>query len=176
MMDTWFHNLGLAKILDYNDLLRKPTSLGCFDNDIGFVSGKSNLIEYCSANDQVMVSLGIGNVGRLDTHSFELEGNDLEMDYLNIMSCLSLDIEGFDQEKVLVGMCHDINGKMCWCKLPEAIETNNEKRGIVRQHNVMRYDEEGTYTTKALKDVETAIMDTIANIRTDIDEVHALIA
>ena len=71
-------------------------------------------------------------------------------------------------------MCHDIDGKLCWCELPEAKETEIESKGIVRQHDIMRYDEEGTYTTKVLQDVETEIMNYITSIRSDIDEVYAL--
>lgn len=174
MIDTWFQNLDLAivnKTLDYDDLLRKPIRLGCFENDVGYLSGKSNLFELSGNNN---TSLGIGSVGYLDTQSFELEGDTLEMDYLSVMSCLRLDIEEFLEDKVLVGMCHDIDGKLCWCELPEARETDIESKGIVRQHNIMRYDEEGTYTIKVLKDVETEIMNAITSIRSDIEEVYAL--
>lgn len=175
MLDTFLINLDLSlinKTLDFNDLARKPESLGCFENDIGLVSAYNNLDEYQSNVNNCLSTLQVKSVGLLSTDNFNMMGNSLEMDFLNVMSKLCI----HSQDDEMAGMfakCHDTNGSLCWCGLPET-SMDQTFKGIVRNHNFMKYDEEGTYTIQALRDVESEIVGQIEKVRTDMNDIKTL--
>lgn len=171
-----FKNLQLADVvnsLEYDDLLRKPKDISSFTNDSGYIYNKNNLNDLKSTTESYM-NLGIGDIGVYNTDNFNISGETLEMDYINILSNFS---------HILINEDLLDNDEICFIKstsdgifeIGHLPDTNDLSRGTVRMHNSLQYDEEGSYTINVLNDTYEDIHKKILDIRESIDYINNLI-
>ena len=155
-----YSNLGLASVVytnDYEDLQRKPTSVDCFENDVGFASRWNNLNEYVANAAASRDNLGLGSLSVRDIRDFDLEGSTVEMDFARVYSKLTLNHLPFDlltnlrlvQEDLMYMGREPGEDRSQWRGLPEGNEHGVE--GVVRLHDTLQYDEHGGYTPSVLR-------------------------
>ena len=120
------------------------------------------------------MNLGIGDIGVYNTDNFNISGETLEMDYMNILSNFS---------HILINEDLLDNDEICFIKstsdgifeIGHLPDTNDLSRGTVRMHNSLQYDEEGSYTINVLNDTYEDIHKKILDIRESIDYINNLI-
>lgn len=174
---TSYNNLELSSIirtLDFDDLTRKPYNISCFYNDVTYLSNKTSLKEVNGA--QSLHSLGVKSVSRLDVDNFIINGNTLYSDFLNVTSRLNVDIStetciDNDSNIVLMG-CTTQDGQV---SPKEILHRLLSGKKLVRLHDTLQYDNEGTYTIQLLNEVYVEIHEKIKNIRNSIEHIKQII-
>lgn len=172
---TSYNNLelsGIIKTLDFDDLTRKPHNISCMHNDVEYLSNKTSLKELNKVES--LNSLGIKSIAQLDVDNFIINGNTLYSDFLNVTSQLNInnkDANLFNDSIVLMS-CATEDGEISH---EEILHKNFSNKKMVRLHNTLRYDNEGTYTIQLLNDVYDEIHEKIKNIRNSIEHIKQII-
>lgn len=171
-----FKNIQLANIidtLDYEELLRKPKYNSSFINDIAYIYDKNKLKDLGDMMESYS-NMGLGDISVYNTDNFDISGNILEMDYLNIVSKFSHISENndlFDNDEI----CFIKSTTNSIFEIGHLPDTTNFSKGVVRMHNNLQYDEEGTYTITALNDIYNDIHKQIVDIQEIINNIHNLV-
>lgn len=180
-----YSNLQLASVVhtkDYVDLLRKPTSVSCFDNDMGYVSRWNNLNEYVMMRaNECLSSLGVGNLSKMDTDSFDISGGVAELDFARVYSRLTLrrmasdllsNLRFIENDLMYLG-CESRGGDCEWRGLPEGSGTT---AGVIRLHDTLQYDEEGGFAPSVLSEVYTELHEDMRKVLRTIRETREMLA
>lgn len=168
-----YANIGLSKFvytLDYTDLDRFPVRLSCFENDASLIQNKHALLDVENVAS-VLDLFHVKSVGNLNNDNFDISGNQLNMDYLNVTSKLSL----FDKRNGGFVMCEATDGNTGVHSLPEITLDDDTKKGVVRMHDTLEYDTHGTYSVELLNEIYNELHDYINGVRDTVENIKQLL-
>jgi hypothetical protein len=162
---------------EYSNLSNKPTSLSCFRNDAVYLSKNKFLSECRDSSDVCRSNLNMGTIATQNIDDLNIEGETLRMIFLSITDNLNLTLnnEIFRSNYTLLQASNDNTGSAQWANMYEFTHDSPDTPGIVyllesTEFNFDEpiYDNESTYTTKVLYNVQSNFQITLSNINNDI--------